>query len=155
MTEDRADRRGGPGGVQVQAQGQAGRCRRPTTSRPGAPRRCSTGFSGAASPLPVRSDRNFWGERLAGARKGKRKWVRRGRPRGFTGGAGSSTPRPAGFALSHEAEEGHGQGTDRAGGHGRQGLSVEFGWRGVGTDYQCLSPHAPTPNPVLFLAIVY
>lgn len=66
----------------------------------------------------------IFGERLAGAPKGKRKWVRRGRPRGLTGGAGSSSPRPSGFAPSHKAVECGGARSSRAfGGEGQRHLS--------------------------------
>lgn len=99
---------GGPGGAG--AQSQAGPC-----SRPG-PR----GGGDARLVAPARPPRflsevtGIFGERLAGARKGKRKWVRRGRPRRLTGGAGSSTPRPAGFVPSHKAVECGGAQSSRA-----------------------------------------
>lgn len=109
--EDRADRSrggdrglgragaGGPGGAGAQA--QAGPCSGPGPGRGGDARLVAP----ARPPRFLSEVTGIFGERLAGARKGRRKWVRRGRPRRLTGGAGSSTPRPAGFAPSHKAVE--------------------------------------------------
>lgn len=130
--EDRADRSrggdrglgragaGGPGGAGAQA--QAGPCSGPGPGRGGDARLVAP----ARPPRFLSEVTGIFGERLAGARKGRRKWVRRGRPRRLTGGAGSSTPRPAGFAPSHKAVECGGAQNSRAfRGEGRE-ASVPF-----------------------------